>query len=246
MKAKSRVTISNKVAFDQRISKINANRDTRTVWECVDKPIRPLVFELARVGMIPKFSCCGYTYYDEEEPKTHHGSMAYVHLYAPAGREEILDHLFNMAQKSGWEYHIFNKFIWSFKCGNPVPDDMYQKTDGIEESIHQYEGYGLKIERFATLIQEYLPTYKDPVTIHDGNYYYINRPTWMVLPKQDFVIGVEEYYGLYGRLDADSCLKTTEEDWVGQELITVDKFNSWVKMQEEPEKNTKVKEGVKE
>jgi hypothetical protein len=223
----SRVSNINKSAFQERIKKINKNIDKRNVWECIDKPIRPLIFELARVGMIPKFCCCGYSYENEEEPKTHHALHAYVHFYSPHGKENELNNIFQLSKMSGWDFSSFCKIIWEIRAKNPVPDNMYRKNDGIEEAIHQYEGYGLKIERLTALIQLNMPTINDPVTIIDGNSLYAHCKTWIVKPKQSFIIGVKDYYKKYGKYN-ESFLKETDEDRLGIKLVSLDNFNNYI------------------
>lgn len=227
MQVNARVSEINKQNFQERFKKINADRDVRTVWECVDRPIRPLVFELARIGMIPKFSCCGYSYEDEEEPKTHHSHHAYVHFYAPKNYMSSLHKLFNCCQKCGWEVKPFNDIIWDIKARNPVPDDMYRKEDGIEEAIHQYEGYGLKIEKLAWVIQENFITEKDPITIIDGNIFYTKLKNWIVRPKQHFTIKVEEYYKTYGKLDKNVWV-TPVSEILGTEIISGKEYQNWL------------------
>jgi len=221
----SRVTPVQRKLFQERIKKVNANRDTRTVWECIDRPIRPLIFEMARIGLIPKFSCCGYTYEDEEEPKTHHGSQAYVFFYAPEENFLVFNDFMKLVQREGWNGKFFNGFTWHIWTTNPVPDTLYKKDDGINEAIHQYEGYGLKIERLAVVLQQFFPTANDPVTIIDGNSMYKALNTWMVKPKKNFTIGVDEYYQQYGKIDWNEW-KTTDEQRLGINLLTPDKIDA--------------------
>lgn len=222
----SRVTKVQRAAFQKRFEKVNADCETRTVWSCIDRPIRPLIFELARIGMIPKFSCCGYSYNTEEEPKTHHASQAYVFFYAPADHVETFNHLLHLSNKCGWNVKFFNNFTWHMYTSNPVPDDLYQKNDGINEAIHQYEGYGMRIECLACNIQQFFPTVNDPVTIIDGNSMYEKTKNWIVKPKQPFIIGVDEYYEKYGKIDFKHW-NTNDEEKIGRELLTPEKFTQW-------------------
>ncbi|MFW6272696.1 MAG: hypothetical protein ACOC2U_02815 [bacterium] len=205
-----------KEIFNKRIKTINNTE--RTVWECIDRPIKPLVFELSRIGMIPKFSCCGYTYQDEEEPKTHHAKNAYVFFYAPLEHKQNFLKLTMLCKAIKWELRFFNSHTWNMFTGNPVPDDLYHKDDGLAEAIHQYEGYGLKIDLMALNIQERFETVNDPVTIVDGNSFYKNQKSWMVKPKKEFTISVEDYYKHYGKLNKEGYFKTAE-DTLGMKLI---------------------------
>ncbi len=54
----------------ETINKLN-NKSERTVLDCIDRPIRNLVIQLHRIGLYTKFSCCGFSYDNEEEPKSH-------------------------------------------------------------------------------------------------------------------------------------------------------------------------------
>jgi len=194
----------NKEAFMKRLKKINADRETRTVFDCIDRPIRPLVFELARIGMIPKFCCCGYTYEGEEfdEPKTHYAEGAYVHFYVRNDPKVLynFEHIKVIVKKQNWTLNHFTNGIFDLRAGKCVPDSLYKNLDGIEETIHQYEGYALKIHVMAMIIQNYGQTFNDPVEIIDGNSFYEDIKEWMIKAKSKFVISVEDYYSKYGKL----------------------------------------------
>lgn len=192
------------MSYVQRLALINQNADTRSVWDSIDRPIRPLVFELARIGMIPKFSCCGFTYLEEglDEPKTHHGGRAYVHFFIRDSKKALqnFEKLKELVYGCNWNMkQPFTNVIelYTFDC---CPTNMYAKEDGVEESIHQYEGYAIKIQTMAYAIQEFIPTACDPIEIIDGNRKYNEiNPEWQIKAKQNFTIGVKEYYEKYGK-----------------------------------------------
>lgn len=197
----SRVGEVTSEAFKQRLDKVNADRFNRTVWTSIDVPMRPLVFELHRIGMVTKFCCCGYTYAGEEdgEPKTHHSQHAYVHFHINNDRISV-NSFFNLAevsQRCGWRLDYFHGGIWEIRRPNCVSDDLYQKEDGIEEAIHQYEGYALAIQTLTYALSR-LPTVVDTIKIIDGNSQYENVDHWDVKPKLDFEVSVEEFYETYG------------------------------------------------
>lgn len=224
---KSRVTEIDRALFQERFQKINDNCNTEgwTVWDSIDRPIRPLVFELARVGMIPKFSCCGYSYESEEEPKTHHGKFAYVFFYAPAKYIKQFEELTEIIKRQGWGLHMFNGMVWHLHTANPVPDDLYNKADGIPEAIHQYEGYGLKIEYLAGDIQDNMKTVNKTIEIIDGNLSYSNFKTWIVKGKKNFQISVKDYYRQYGKVNyKELCIPADVR--LGMELITSRNYES--------------------
>lgn len=191
------------VKFCERLRKLNENADKKCVWDSIDRPIRPLVFELARIGMIPKFSCCGFYYDGEEEPKTHYAHGPYVHFWVE-NTEEATKNLDQLAwafrlSKLVKVYHWQNG-IFNLNIKNSVSDDLYFKKDGISESIHQYEGYALGIRDVGLFIQNNFKTVNDPVRIVDGNSYYKDVKEWQVNAKGVFEIGVDRYYELYGKI----------------------------------------------
>jgi len=188
-------------AFAERIRKLNENASDRCVWDSIDRPMRPLVFELARIGMIPKFSCCGFYYADEEEPKTHLSHGPYVHFWRTKGEacKTNFDLLKEFAIAPMYKLYHWQNGIFNLCVLNTVPDDMYMKEDNISESIHQHEAYVIGIYLLTMKIQDNIPTLNDPVVICDGNGYYKEISEWHVKPKNDFVISVSEYYEKYGK-----------------------------------------------
>lgn len=229
MKPNARVSMVNKATFNEKLHKVNADRDTRTVWECIDRPIRHLVFEMSRIGFITKFACCGYTYMDEEEPKSHHAGHAYVLFYVPDEYYETFMKFGRLVDKvHAWKLLYYQSGIWDIRAKNCVPDNMYQKNDGIEEAIHQNESYAISIDTLALNIQEHFKTNVDPVTIYDGNMFYSGIPNWIVKPKQNFVISVDDFYNTYGKYDIEEYQKTTEQR-LGKSLLTPEKIEQMQK-----------------
>ena len=185
----------------------------KSVWDCVDKPMRPLVFELNRIGMITKFSCCGFVYLEEDldEPKSHIRGQAYVQFYVKntTNGSEQLKKLAYIISKSGWEMMMpflpSNKCLITIRCRNTVPNDLYYKGDDLHESIHQYEAFALQIQHLTYLIQEHIKSVSDTVEIIDGNSYYDVVPFWQVLPKPSWSIKIDEYYKRFGKVKSINC-----------------------------------------
>ena len=71
---------------DKEIELVNKDLDKREVLEAIDRPIRPLVIEFNRIGLKTKYSCCGFNYDGEEEPKTH-TRHAYIFFYVPSTKK---------------------------------------------------------------------------------------------------------------------------------------------------------------
>ena len=192
-------------AFQSRIKKLNEDHENRSIWDSIDRPIRPLVYELNRIGLMTKFSCCGFTYEDQEEPKTHSKNKAYVHIYSPPVgwpkgveqdgnlRDQAFRNFFRMAEIAktcGWHIYYFMGNIWDLSTKDHMKE-FYEGKDGIEESIHQYEVFVVKIHHLAVHLKR-LPTVFDPVPIVDGNSRYENIEEWMVKPKKSCYVNAAE------------------------------------------------------
>lgn len=198
---------ANKIAYQKRIEEINKDRNQRTVWESIDRPIRPLIFEFNRIGLRTKFSCCGFPYEGEEEPKSHHASLSYVFVYNPLNKFKFGDKIkimvdeitvinffsaVEMAQRCGWEVKYFNTNIWHFFLRNTLPD-LYNKNDDINRAIHDYESQVLGIHNLTRELKN-LPSIGDEVIIVDGNKVYedagINE--WQVKAKRNYIKSLKE------------------------------------------------------
>ena len=157
--------------------------------------------------MLPKFSCCGFTYVPDadEEPKTHIVGKSYVHFYVSSlkGASENFELLKLIIRKSGWKlYQPFchnNDPLIDISYSCPTYDNLYTKLDGIKESIHQYEPYVLSIAYLTYMIQEHVITVNDPVYIIDGNSLYSPIKEWQIKPKKSFMMSISKYYNTYGK-----------------------------------------------
>lgn len=183
----------------ERLAKINKDHNKRSIWDSIDRPIRPLVFELNRIGMQTKFSCCGFTYEgeDQDDPKTHwiKSNKAYVHFFAFNTDEckKNFQILKTIIEACKCDIYLFVN-VWNLNISFDNTENWYNKPDGIPESIHQYEMAALKISNLVYNIKNSIPTINDPVTIIDGNNYYTKIPHWQIKPKLNHIISVEQYY----------------------------------------------------
>src|SRR5574337_1162308 len=64
----------------ERLKQLNNKPEGWTVWDSIDRPIRELVYHMNSIGLKTIFSCCGFPYPGEEEPKSH-AQDAYVLFY---------------------------------------------------------------------------------------------------------------------------------------------------------------------
>jgi len=176
--------IENAKQYINRLREINKDADKRTVYECIDRPIRKLIYHMNRIGIKTRFSCCGFPYDGEEEPKTH-DKATYVQFYAPdKDKYDMFMKFVQDAQSSGFEISHFAGPIWIARCKNPIPDE-YSKSDGIREAIHDYENQVRYIKIFEETLSRY-PTSNRVFKIEDGNKQCKQfMEEWQVQPKKD-------------------------------------------------------------
>jgi len=183
----------------ENIALLNKDADKRSVIDSIDRPIRPLVLELTRVGIKTCFSCCGFTYEGEEEPKSHHNTFTYVMFYGPDPQDPSdVSRFFEVVHEfrsNGWaiqlvqssrsateqEWHV--GFIPPFPMWNP---------DGSGRSVHDYEGRIFAIQNMVNIFKRW-PAALGPKEIVDGN---IKRAEftseWRVKPRMPYrMVGFE-------------------------------------------------------
>ena len=166
--------------YHERLKELN-NLEGKTIWDSIDRPMRPLIFELNRVGLATKFCCCGFSYDGEEEPKTH-AKMTFVVLcpinplavnafFSLAKAAAAFGWMFTPYSQSG-EWHLHHKHS----------DDFYdRKPDQV--GIHDYEIPLIKILQLTNCIKDW-PALKDEFVIVDGNTHYeALGGEWQVKPK---------------------------------------------------------------
>jgi hypothetical protein len=173
-----------------RLEEINKDYGKRTVFESIDKPIRNLVYHMNRIGLKTRFSCCGFPYLNEEEPKSHYKG-AYVMFYTPNPEQyQIFFDFMNTARMLGWTTFLLNPNEWSIRKRRDLPEDYY-KPDEIEYAIHDYEGIAIAIQSLEFYIKK-LPTANKDFSIIDGNKEVKEfSEYWQIEPKQDKKFHVE-------------------------------------------------------
>jgi len=201
--------------IQERLVQLNQNADKRSVLESIDRPIRPLIVEMNRIGIVTRFSCCGYSYDREEEPKSH-AENPNVLILSPAPSDnineifkqppglwsdktlelskqpnvDIFTTFIEVARSQDWLVAVMeNKIEWGIVYDKWKAKMTWNKCDNLLEAIHDYEG---KLDAIAALTETLakLPTYKDRVTLVDGNISrknYFGRE-WLVEPKQPVML----------------------------------------------------------
>jgi len=172
--------------YTDRLNKIN--NTNKTILESIDRPIRPLVIELNRIGLKTKFSCCGFPYdnEDEEEPKSHTLNQAYVHFFTPTDEIGIQNFflLSTFAIENCWRLNAINHSCWHLFCNNPIAN-LYEKNDKIEMAAHDYEFMVIAIHLLTKQLKS-LPSTSDKIIIEDGNKKYTDIVEWQIKPKKDY------------------------------------------------------------
>ncbi len=173
--------------------------DELSVIEAIDRPIRDLVLHINRIGLQTVFSCCGYPYPDEEEPKSHAYKNAYVIFKKPDDTQKfaMFDALTYHAQATNWSvsryHHHWRIDLKLDKVGNPTRAYYIQDEEDKETySLHDYELLSIGIWNLTQKVKE-LPTYQEEVRIVDGNKLYHELGIdWQITPKPDAIITYEE------------------------------------------------------
>jgi len=177
----------------KRLTELNVGAQDKTVLDSIDRPMRPLILELHRMGMETTFCCCGFPYEGEEEPKTHHRKFTYVFIKNKMRTDEIAHvsgNFIKALKKQGWDYNDWQspkgEKLTHLFYRNPYPN-LYNNDEKTEHAIHDYESQVLAIKRATSLAKQF-PTLVDEIRIHDGNmdYFEAGYDEWQVEPKPDF------------------------------------------------------------
>lgn len=176
-------------SIQSRIDLLNAEADKRSVIDSIDRPIRPLVIELNRIGLKTSFSCCGYTYDNQEEPKTHEANP-YVLFRVDSEDVYSVKNFFKLSsvvRGFNWALNICdNGYEW---CLIKVSDHLWNKSDNLKEAIHDYETKLVGIVGLTNVIK-HLPSHPGEIVIVDGNVQRREKygDEWVVKPKQVYSV----------------------------------------------------------
>lgn len=178
-----------------RTNILNRNADKRSVLDSIDRPIRPLVIELNRIGMETTFSCCGYTYDNQEEPKSHGDTPYVLFKIDPLSVPKMMNFfkLASMSHSAGWYLsNCSNGREW---CLAKMKDEIkWNKKDGLSEAIHDYEMKVIEIKKMTESILKLIPSASDSFIIKDGNEdrRALYGEEWITVPKKSVTIDNKE------------------------------------------------------
>lgn len=177
--------------YYKRLEELNS--EGKSIWDSIDRPIRPLIFELNRIGLRTKFSCCGFPYKGEEEPKSH-SKYPFVVLepLRASSQDEFMDvvraffTLGDIARTNGWILQPYGGGQWhlSFEKVVEIEDKFYRHEDN-ERGIHDYERSLITIQNIARSLRA-LPGIGKEFTVVDGNTGYdeLFNGEWQIEPKK--------------------------------------------------------------
>jgi hypothetical protein len=173
------------MSYAERLRELNAIQEGKTIWDSIDRPIRPLIYELNKAGLKTIFSCCGFSYENEEEPKTHARYPFVVYTLTP--HPIAIRNFFRLAtyaSNTGWTLNPYHGLEWhlSFRGGN---SELFYRV-GDEPGIHDYEQGLIAIRRMTGICELNLDEVDEKFTIEDGNshkMYDALGGEWQVKPK---------------------------------------------------------------
>lgn len=207
--------------YKERLEKLNDKNDT--VWNSIDKPMRRLIFEMNRCGMITKFCCFGCEYGEDDEPKSHCTKHAYVlfHL-TELGIENFLK------LKKEFKQLFDRNLLVIHRHGNMLHliindslDHWFYSHDENMETIHKYEQYTITVFNLTGFLQSLPGT--DHVKIIDGNFTYTDIESWQIDPKPNFEISTEEFYSRFGKIN--SCMNSIENFYIDNQIEDINKVS---------------------
>lgn len=158
---------------------------TISLLESIDKPIRDLVVNINRIGLQTVFSCCGFTYPDEEETKSH-AIHPYV-IFKDPHIERTVVNFFDLtgnAFRLGWQTQRYHTNQWKlFFEEKKENSQFYQNLPGKNYSLHGYELKSIAIWRLNDIVKQ-IESYSDEAILVDGNQWYHDLGIhWQIQPK---------------------------------------------------------------
>lgn len=169
--------------IEDLISPVEAN-----VWNQIDKPMRPLIYELHRIGLPTAFSCCGYPYDGELNPHLddetinryyksyHHIGDCYFtidsitiitnNIIIPNKQAETFLMVCEIAVDTGWTISLDPEGIthWDFRCNVGSLKNIAKKR----LKKHLTDIYTESIIHLTKKIKELIPSSSNEVIIDDG------------------------------------------------------------------------------
>ena len=190
--------------YANRLKELNNQAEDKDVLSSIDRPIRPLVVELNRIGLKTMFSCCGFPYEGEEEPKSH-SKFPFIVLLHPL--ENLVDrgravsaffYLGKIVESYGWTLYPYCSIRWYLSGERIVKgDDSFYRKEAEEKSIHDYERSLISIKDLTNQLKA-IPSIEDKIEIVDGNsiaYPKVLGGEWQVKPKNTSVISLTQEVG---------------------------------------------------
>lgn len=169
----------------QKFAKVNERADERSVYDSIDRPIRPLVYQINRIGIPTKFSCCGFNYdgEDEDEPKSHAPNAYVQFMYPKPEHMSKLLTLLDISIESGWTVRKWNPTLWiiQYELNDQMRAAWQRETSGAI-ALHDYEYATIAIHRLTKRLEQVEGL--EEFEIIDGNHHYHQMGIdWQIKPK---------------------------------------------------------------
>lgn len=183
----------------ERLDVLNKDASNTLIIDVIDRPIRPLILEMNRIGLNTRFSCCGFSYRDEEEPKSHSEWPFILFKFNDQHIDECPQAVKNFMIFAKWASHTG----WTFRMEHPAEgewgivlhtqNDCGWKSSDNLKPIHEPERKITAIQNLTNVLTE-LPSVFDGVfELTDGNNERLERnPEWLVIPKRDCFVMTEK------------------------------------------------------
>lgn len=171
---------------------VRAKTKEKEILDYIDRPIRPLIIELNRVGLKTKFCCCGFPYKGEEVKKTH-ARQPFIVFHAPRTVKALnaFFSLANIVAQSYWTLRPYGNDEWHL-MGQSKESEFY-RHDGDEVGLHDYEMALIHIQSLTMVVKKW-PTAEEKFAIIDGNTGYdkLTDGEWQIKPVKESIIDVSE------------------------------------------------------
>ena len=185
----------NKPYYADAQERFNLLNDTaREVLNSIDRPMRPLIIELNRIGIDTLFCCCGYSYEGEEEPKSHQPTPDIIFVHPK--EDYYFSRFVYLAKAVGWAITLMSESLGEYSA-HYINSAFWVKSDNLTEAVHDYEW---KLIGIVNLVQTLklvpsAPGREKEFVLHDlGNKKRregIWGEEWLIKPKKPSTIQLE-------------------------------------------------------
>lgn len=182
------------MTYQDRLEAINVAAQERNVLDSIDRPIRGLIQQMNARGLSTVFSCCGFNYDGEEEPKSHSTDGPFVVFFGPeSGNQEeyAAFHGFAFdAHQYGWQLDVYGSMngraLWTIRYRMLESQKAFYQQSPEMKGIHDYELPLMAIKRLEKTLA-CRPGAKNYTIVDGNNFYDALDGEWQIKPKKNYV-----------------------------------------------------------